>query len=138
VTLVKCGTNVFGGYTDQSWKVTGPYIVTAIHTIQLDGYCKTLECNYNFETFSDDKYQSGMARNARFSYIKRHFKREVESKHLCSYYIIKQRSDHEIFYTLSPSYKKLPCAVKVETHFVAIHFLQLLTCNYIMKPIYFS
>jgi hypothetical protein len=30
VTLIKCGTNVFGGYTDQSWKVTGAYIVTAI------------------------------------------------------------------------------------------------------------
>ena len=23
VTLVKCGTNVFGGYTDQSWKPSG-------------------------------------------------------------------------------------------------------------------
>ena len=23
VTLVKCGSNVFGGYTDQNWKYTG-------------------------------------------------------------------------------------------------------------------
>lgn len=23
VTLIKCGTNVFGGFTDQSWKVSG-------------------------------------------------------------------------------------------------------------------
>ena len=25
VTLVKCGRNVFGGYTDQSWKCTGSF-----------------------------------------------------------------------------------------------------------------
>ena len=25
VILVKCGTNVFGGYTNQSWEVSGSY-----------------------------------------------------------------------------------------------------------------
>ena len=27
VTLIKCGTNVFGGFTDQSWKVPGTQIL---------------------------------------------------------------------------------------------------------------
>ncbi|CAB4017839.1 Hypothetical predicted protein, partial [Paramuricea clavata] len=34
VTLIKCGTNVFGGFTDQSWKVSGPCVQTVFITAQ--------------------------------------------------------------------------------------------------------
>jgi hypothetical protein len=59
VILVKCGTNVFGGYTDQSWKCERTYSYCNVYSyvIQPGGYCKTLGYIYNFETFSDEKYK---------------------------------------------------------------------------------
>ena len=44
VTLVKCGANVFGGYTDQSWKLSLVERLMAETGVLYNSYFLTLHC----------------------------------------------------------------------------------------------
>ncbi len=47
VTLVKCGTNIFGGYTDRSWKSLPPHISPSSLAVVAGMFLLLIDIIYN-------------------------------------------------------------------------------------------